>query len=111
MPASDDALDAVPVPPTTTIDKQTLVPISIAVSVIVCFLAAWGWLDTRFTTLGDKIDAQTKTYDERFQNAERRLERVEAAAATSWTTVDETLWVSEFRRLNPTMLIPEVKGR
>lgn len=109
MPESDDALDAVPVP--TIINKQTLVPISIAVSVIVCFLAAWGWLDTRFTAIGDKIDAQTKTYDERFQHNERRLERVEAMASNGWTIVDETLWVSEFRRLNPTMLIPEVTRR
>ncbi len=111
MPDSDDALEAVPVPKPTTIDRTTLVPISIAVSVIVCFLAAWGWLDTRFTAIGDKIDAQTKTYNERFQHAERRLERVEAKTEGSWTIVDETLWVSEFRRMNPTMNIPEAKRR
>lgn len=111
MPDSDDALEAVPVKIPTTIDKTTLVPISIAVSIIISFLAAWGWLDTRFTTIGDKIDAQTKTYDERFQHAERRLERVEARAEGSWTIVDETLWVSEFRRLNPEMKIPEIKRR
>ena len=73
MPDSDDALEAVPGKTPTTIDRPTLVPISIAVSVIVGFLAVWGWLDTRFTTIGDKIDAQTKTNDERFQHAERRI--------------------------------------
>ncbi len=109
MPDSDDALEAVPVP--TTIDRRTLIPISIAASGIIGFLAAWGWLDNRFTAIGDKIDLQTQTYNERFQHVERRLEHVEVKAAGSWTVIDEALWVSEFRRLNPTMEIPEVKRR
>jgi len=91
------------------LDKGTLVPISIAFSIIVSFLAAWGWLNSQFAGLKTSIDASIKVTDERFATYERRMERVETKAANSWTIVDETLWVSEFRRMNPAMSIPETR--
>lgn len=96
---------------TTVIDRKTLIPISIAGSLMIVFLAAWGWMDSKFSGIYDRFDAQSKTYDERFGQYDRRLERVEVISSNAWSVVDETLWVSEFRRLNPDMKIPSVKGR
>lgn len=106
---SDEAV--IPPVTTTVLDRKTLIPISIAVSVFVSFLAAWGWLDNKFTVIADKLDTQTKAYDERFGQYDRRLERVEIRATGAWSKIDETLWVSEFRRLNPDMKIPDVRTR
>jgi hypothetical protein len=90
------------------LDKGTLVPISIAISIIVVFLAAWGWFNNQFNLITTKIDSQIKTSDERFVQYDRRMERVEARTSPGllWTAIDATLWVSEFRRLNPEMKIP-----
>lgn len=93
----------------TILDKKTLIPVSIAISIIVSFLASWGWLNNQFVLIHAKIDLQIKASDKRFDSYERRLERVETRAASAWTKVDEILWVSEFRRMNPDMKIPETR--
>ena len=106
MPIDDNGLI---VEKPTVLNKGTLIPVSIAFSIIVTFLAAWGWLNSQFMFIGAKIDAQIKASDERFIGYERRMERVEVKVFDSWTKVDEVLWVSEFRRMNPDMKIPEAK--
>jgi len=103
MASSDDNTVA------TVINRNTLIPISIAVSVIISFLAAWGWLNSQFMQVITKIDIQIKASNQRFDQYDRRLERVEALANGSRSYVDALLWVSEFRRLNPEMKIPDVK--
>lgn len=107
MPPSDEA--PITAEKVKILDKGTLVPISIAFSIIVAFLAAWGWFNNQFTMITNKIDLQTKANDERFISYERRMERVETKASVAWTRVDEILWVSEFRRMNPEMKIPEAR--
>lgn len=103
--------DEGPIEKAKVLDRGTLVPISIVFSVIIAFLAAWGWLNNQFVAIGTKIDASIKATDERFTVYDRRMERVEAKSDNAWTRVDEVLWVSEFRRMNPDMKIPAATRR
>lgn len=91
------------------LNKGTLVPVSIAFSILVTVLAAWGWFNNQFLLVHAKIDANTKATDERFTSYERRMERVESKSESGWSKVQQVLWVSEFRRLNPEMKIPEAR--
>lgn len=105
MPQSDEG----PIEKFKVLDRGTLVPVSIAVSIIISFLAAWGWLNNQFVMVGSKIDAYTKSTDERFNAYDRRIERVEVKSEAAWPKVDQVLWVSDFRRMNPEMKIPEAR--
>ena len=93
----------------TIIDRKTLIPVSIAFSIIIAFLASWGWLNNQFVLIHAKMDAQIKATDDRFTSYDRRMERVETKTDATWTKVEQILWVSEFRRMNPDMKIPEAR--
>ena len=82
----------------SVITKSTLVPIGVVLTTIITVISAWGYLDSRFTEIMKSLDRQ-----------DRRLETLERMSGERWTSMDMKLWVSELRRLNPKMEIPDVK--
>lgn len=78
------------------IDRSTLVPIGVVVSIVLTLCGVLGFLDSRFTAIDKALDKQ-----------DRRLEKLEESGQAQWTSIQMKLWVSEFRRLNPDVKVPE----
>lgn len=75
------------------IDRDTLIPLGVVISMFALIFTAYSYLDSRFNML------------------DRRLERMEdkerAASSDRWTYTQHRLWVSELRRTNPSLAIPD----
>jgi hypothetical protein len=73
------------------LDQNTLVPLGVVVSGALSLFGIHSWLTARF----DQLD--------------RRLERIEEKTAERWYRTDQRLWASELARKNPTLLVPDVE--
>jgi len=83
-------------PQPNQINRSTLVPIGAVVSLVIILVGAWGFLDSRFTTIDRALDKQ-----------DRRLERLEEKTGDRWTSTEMKLWGAQLKNLNPDMKIPE----
>jgi hypothetical protein len=77
--------------------KNTLVPLGVMLGVIITMVSVWGYLDSRFGAIMGSLDRQ-----------DRRLEQLERNSKDRWSSIDMRLWVSEFRRMNPEIKIPNL---
>ncbi len=83
-------------PRTVVLNKATLVPVGVVLSVAAALFGSWAYLENRFDGLRGQLESNG-----------HRLEKLEEHADERWTYTEQKLWVSEFRRLNPSMEIPE----
>lgn len=78
------------------IDRSTLIPLGAVGAVLLVLVSAWGFFDSRFTSIDKGLERQ-----------DRRLEKLEELAKERWSSTDMKLWISEFRRLNPEIEVPK----
>jgi len=92
------------------IDRSTLVPIGVVVVLLVGIFGIFGYLDSRFTAQQTSMDVRFTTIDKALEKQDRRLEKLEEKGDKAWTSIQQELWVSEFRRLNPKVKVPHMCG-
>jgi len=84
--------------PISILSRNTLIPAGAVLAIAITIISAWGYLDSRFSAIMKSLERQ-----------DRRLEQLERISGERVSSVDMKLWISEFRRLNPKMEIPEFK--
>lgn len=84
------------------LNKDTWVPLGAVFTIAVVIFGGWRYLEDRFTGLQASFDKMDRRM-ERLEVDEKRVQE------DRWSFTNQRLWVSEFRRLNPTLDIPEAK--
>ena len=77
------------------LNQSTLLPLGLVLGLVVSLLSAHSYLESRFRGLETLLEG-----------LDRRLERVEEAQAEGLRLEVFRLWVSEFGRLNPNVILP-----
>ncbi len=93
-------------PRTVVLNRSTLVPVGVVLTCMLMLgggvLTSWRYFEEHFGGIKTQLEKQ-----------DRRLEALEkdnkSRDADGWSYTEERLWVSEFRRMNPDMRIPEAK--
>ena len=85
------------VEPAVVLGRNTFIPIGVTLGIFLTIASAWGYLDSRFSDVMGSLDRQ-----------DRRLEQLERTSKDRWSSIDMRLWVSEFRRMNPEVKIPNL---
>lgn len=81
----------------TTISRDTRTTVGSAAAVVVAIISAALWLNGRFADL-----------DARLVQITYRLDRGDERMEDRWTGTHQRIWAAEMRRLNPTLVVPEV---
>ena len=79
----------------TVLNKSTLMPIGAVITILSVLMAAWGFMDSRFTSIDKVLD-----------KVDRRVEKLEDTSGDRWTSGDQQLWAARFQVLNPEMKLP-----
>ncbi len=84
------------------INKDTLIPISLAFALITSIAGVAVWLNNRLASINYHIEA-LKVEVQTVQ------EKLDTAAKNVWTSRDMQLWVELLRAKNPDIKIPDIK--
>jgi len=91
------------------INRDTLVPIGMAVAVGSCVL--WGVLSVKdgYSALDKRIDVEMSGLREQLVDLNNRLERSDRAAHDAWTAQDMEIFALRLRIANASLAVPEVR--
>ena len=93
------------------IDRETLIPISVAFACLSVLFGAFAWLNNRFDQSDKNHVASTLEVKDALKDFGYRIkaieERLNSNSMDRWTGTDMKLWVLELRQKNPTLFIPD----
>lgn len=81
---------------TIVVNKETLIPLGIVISICFAVLSLHVWLLGRFDGINEALS-----------RIDHKLENVEKKVVDSWGASDMKIWELELQRRNPTMNIPD----
>ena len=83
--------------PRIVIDKGTLVPLGVVLSVVGTLTTMGIWMSSRFTAIDMAIG-----------NIDRRIAFLESSRFDRWTGTDMRIWEAVMAKQNPTLTLPGV---
>jgi hypothetical protein len=89
------------------VDRETLVPIGVAVAVMTVALAAMRWLDGELIALRMKQDANAERVSTKLDALQEALTALRAQVDRAPTRVEINAWVKLFAAKNPNLVAVE----